>query len=190
MKRSRFHPDHLRFPMPPARIDRTLAVAPLLPAVAATYLSEIRRWRDTVVTAIAEKDPALAGMEDFTPRARRRLAHLLETTWDAKTGHWAAVSDYDLTPFPAIRPVAQAARPMEAVLEVLRWRAAVVSYLTDVWDGLSKPELEMRECAAIGAFMRPVRMEGTCVYCLTEFPPDRLDPEDHGCVIMTHALAR
>ena len=190
MKRSRLHPDHLFFPMPPARIDRTLAKAPLLPVVAANYLSEIQRWHDTVAAAIAENDPAIAQVENFTVRARKRLAVLLDTTWDAKTRHWAAVSGYDLTPFPTLPPASRVPRPMEAVLEVLQWRGAVVSYLTDVWDGLSKPELEMRECAAIGTFMRPLRMEGLCAYCLTEFTPDRMDPEDHGCVIMNHARAR
>jgi len=185
MKRSRIHPDHLCFPLPPARIDHTLAEAPLLPAVATAYLTEIQRWRDTVVTAIAENDSVLAGIADFTPRARRRLAVLLETTWDAKTKVWA--TSHGLTPFPSRRPTAATA--MEAVLELLHWRGAVVNYLTDIWDGLSRPELEMRECAAIGAFVRPVRLEGVCVYCLTEFTLDRMDPEDHGCVIMTHARA-
>lgn len=189
MKRSRSHPDQLCFPMPPARIDHTLSEAPFLPAVASTYLDEIRRWRNAVVAAIAEKDAAIADMEGFTPRARRRLSMLLETSWDAKARHWAAVSGYDLAPFP-LRLLSHAGRPMEAVLEALHWRAGVVSYLTDVWDGLVKPELEMRECAAIGAFLRPVHMDGLCVYCLTEFTPDRMDPEDHSCVIKTHALAR
>ena len=72
---------------------------------------------------------------------------------------------------------------MKAVLEVLHWRAAIVNYLTDVWDVLGKPELEMGECAAIGEFIRPASLAGRCVYCLTEFTFDHLDPEDHACVM-------
>ena len=67
---------------------------------------------------------------------------------------------------------------------------AVVDYLTDVWDSLSTPELEMGECAAIGAFIRPARLDGRCVYCLTKFAMDRIDPEDHGCIMARHAHAR
>ena len=76
---------------------------------------------------------------------------------------------------------------MEAVLEALRWRAAVVSYLTDAWDVLGKPQLKMGECAAIGMFMRPVRLEGRCVYCLTEHGPHHIDPNAHDCVMVGYA---
>ena len=78
---------------------------------------------------------------------------------------------------------------MRAVLEVLHWRAAVVNYLTDVWDVLGKPELEMGECVAIGMFLRPARLEGRCIFCLTEYGADRIDPEDHGCVLVKHVRA-
>ena len=104
MKRSKALPDHLCFPVPPARIDRTLAEAPLVPDVAATYLAEIRRWRDAVVAAVAANDPTIANVENLTSRARSRLAILLDTSWDAPTRGWAAASNYDLAPFPAARP--------------------------------------------------------------------------------------
>jgi hypothetical protein len=190
MKTSRSHPDNLCFPLPPARIDRTLTEAPLLPDVAATYLTEIQRWRDAVVAAVAGGDPAIAGIEHLTPRARNRLTVLLDTKWDARTRGWAAASDYALTPFPATRPPSQVVDPMKAVLEVLHWRAAVVNYLTDVWYVVGKPEIEMGECGAIGEFMRPASLAGRCVYCLTEFNFDRLDPEDHGCLMVSHVGAR
>jgi len=181
MKRSRFNADALCFPLPPARIGR--AEAPLLPAVAATYLSEILRWRNAVAAAVAAGDPAITTIENLTPRARSRLLALLRTEWDAKTRSWAAASDYDLTPFPLTREPGQGGDPMTAVLEVLHWRAAVIYYLTDVWDAMGKPELEMGECAAIGEFIRPARLEGCCVYCLSEFKADRLDPDAHGCLM-------
>ena len=190
MTRTRTHPDNLFFPLPPARIDRTLAEAPLRPDVAAVYLAEIQRWRVAVLTAALGKGPIMTPIEYLTPRARRRLTVLLDTKWDAENRLWAIAAGYDLRPFPAARPTSQVPDPMKAVLEVLQWRAAVLDYLTDVWDSLSKPELDMGECAAIGAFKRPARLEGRCVFCLTEYRPDRLDPENHGCVMAPHAHAR
>ena len=186
MKRMRFNADALCFPIPPARIGRSLAEAPLLPAVAATYLTEIQRWRDAVETALVEGDPAVAAIENFSPRARGRLAMLLRTEWDARPGSWAAASDYNLTPFPLARRPAQEDDPMKAVLDVLHWRAAIIHYLTDIWDVMGKPELSMGECAAIGEFIRPARLEGRCVYCLSEFNADRVDPDAHDCVMLSH----
>lgn len=190
MKRSRSTYDHLCFPVPPARIDRTLNDLPVLPTVSATYLNEIRRWHDTVVTALITEDPLVTHIENLTPRARTRLLALLQIAWDVKTRHWAATSNYHLIPFPAISPLARLDDPMEAVLDVLHWRAAVVDYITDVWDVLGQPELDMGECAAIGSFLRPARLEGRCIYCLTEYAHDKVDPEDHACVMMPHASAR
>ena len=190
MKRSKALPENLSFPVPPARIDRTLAEAPILPAVAAEYLAEIQRWRDDVVAAVGAGDPAIDCVENLTTRARSRLRALLDTRWDARTRGWAATSNYDLNPFPAARPPSQVYEPMKAVMEVLHWRAAIVNYLTDVWDVLGKPELDMGECAAIGEFMRPARLAGRCVYCLSEFNFDHLDPEDHGCLMVGNVSAR
>ena len=143
MKRPRFNADALCFPIPPARIGPSLTEAPLRPAVAATYLTEIQRWRDAVVTALADGDPAITGIENFTARARGRLAMLLRTEWDARPGSWAAASDYNLTPFPLTRPSAGEGDPMKAVLEALHWRAAIIHYLTDIWDVMGRPELAM-----------------------------------------------
>ncbi len=183
-------PDPLCFPLPPARLDRTLERAPLLPAVAARDLEEVRRWRDAVAAALETRDPALDVVEHLTPRARARLALFLAERWDPRHRLWALTSDYDLAPFPA-PPAARATDvPMRAVLEVMRWRAGIVHYLTDVWDVLGPPDLEMGECAAIGAFMRPARLEGRCIYCLSEYEPRRLDPEDHGCPLAVHPEPR
>ena len=189
MRRPKGHPDNYYFPVPPARIDHTLDLTPLLPSVAANYLSEIQRWRDALVTAIAEGDQAITHIENFTPRARERLVILLESRCDVPTRVWAIGTCYSLGPFPATRKPAQLDDPMAAVMDVLHWRAEVVSYLTDVWGAVGKPELTMGECAAIGGFLRPAHMEGRCVYCLTEYDFDRLDPEDHACVMANLAHA-
>jgi hypothetical protein len=190
MKKPRSLPGRLCFPLPPAPIDRALADAPWPAAQADAYLAEILLWREAVQAAIVAGNPVIDLVDHLTPRARSRLAVLLETKWDARIQHWAAVSGNDLTPFPSIHPASPSDEPMRAVLDVLHWRAAVVNYLTDVWDSPSTPELEMGECAAIGAFIRPARLQGRCVFCLGEYAFDRIDPEDHGCVMAGHAHAR
>lgn len=177
-------PDGFCFPMPPGRIDQSLERTPFLAPVAATYLTEIRRWRDTVAAALASEGAETAHL---TPRARARFAVLLRAGWDVKTRLWAVDSNYGLTPFPAGSSRRQG--PMQSVLETLHWRSAIVQYLTDVWDMMGKPELNMEECAAIGMFMRPVHLEGLCVFCLTEYGPGHIAPEDHDCIMMGYAHA-
>jgi len=190
MNRSRPHSNELCFPTPPARIDRTFKEAPLLPAVAATYLSEIQRWRESILMAMAAGATANTDLARLTPRARSHFAFLLDTKWNARTRLWALDSAYDLTPFPDTCDPAEMDDTMAGVMAVLRWRAGVVTYLSDVWDVLGKPALEKEECLAISAFLQPARMEGRCILCLTEFDSDRAAPEDHGCVMLSHAGAR
>lgn len=188
MKKTSSLPGQLCFPLPPARIDRATD-DPMKAADAARYLTEIQRWREAVRTAILAGDPAIDLIDHFTTRARSRLGLLLEAEWDPRARHWAAVSGHGLSPFPTIHGASDEVDPVREVFDVLRWRAAVVHYLTDAWVSSGMPRLEMGECAAIGAFMRPARLQGRCVYCLTEYPGDRIDPEDHGCVMAGHMYA-
>jgi hypothetical protein len=189
MMRPNAIPDHLNFPIPPARVHGALDGSRLTPAVASAYLAEVRRWRDAVTAAVAASDPAVAGVENLTPRARGRLAILLATAWDPRTRAWAEAAGYGLVPFPVTRPRPTPEEPARAVMDVLRWRAVVVDYLTDVWDRPGRPGLDMGECVAIGGFLRPTRLEGRCVYCLDEFEARRLDPDEHGCVLAGLARA-
>ncbi len=190
MNTSRYLADELCFPTPPARIDRSWREAPFSPAVAAEYLSEIHRWRSRLVAALAGEGPATADSEGLTRRARSHLALLLGTEWDAATLRWVAASGYNITPFPAASSPAHADDPMTGVMEALRWRAAIADYLSDVWDVLGTPVLELGECRAMSVFLQPVRMEGRCVFCLSEFDPSRVAPEDHGCVMLSHVRAK
>ena len=190
MKRSRPLPDELRFPVPPARIDRSWRDTPLLPAVAIEYLGEIHRWREGLAAALAGEVPALVGREGLSPRARGHLALLIDAEWDVGTRRRAAGEAYNIAPFPAIRFDACADHSMAGVMEVLRWRAAVVDYLSDVWDVMGSPLLELEECRAMSAFLYPIRMEDRCIFCLTEYDPSRVSPDDHGCVMLSHVRAK
>jgi hypothetical protein len=189
IKRSRPIADELYFPMPPARIDRTLDEMPLLPAVAATYLSAIQRWRESVLTAIVAGDTSNPDLARLSPRARAHLALLLDTRWDTRTRLWALGSAYHLTRFPESREPTPTGDPMARVLAALRWRAGVVTYLADVWDVIGRPALSREECEAIGALFRPPRMDCRCVLCLSEYDPGRVVPDDHDCVMLSYAGA-
>ena len=186
MHTSRFLVDQLSFPAPPARVDRTWKEAPFSPPVATEYLAEIRRWRARLLEVLADEGSVIDGSPGLTRRARGHLVLLLSTEWDAGTLKWATDSSYHIAPFPALPSLGHPDDPMSSVMEVLRWRAAVADYLSDVWDVLGKPALELEECRALGALLQPIRMEGRCVFCLSEFGARRIAPEDHGCVMLGH----
>src|SRR5262245_49664279 len=169
MGNSRYLVDQLRFPAPPARIDRTWRAAPFLPPVAIEYLAEIRRWRARLCEVLLGEASTIDGSDGLTPRAREHLTVLLSSEWDPATLKWAADSSYNIAPFPTLPTIGHQDDPMSSVMEVLQWRAAAADYLSDVWDVLGKPTLELPECRAMSRFLQPVRMEGRCVFCLTEF---------------------
>jgi len=79
---------------------------------------------------------------------------------------------------------------VDRVLEVLRWRAGVADYLSDVWDVMEEPELDVFECGAISRFLDPASSAGICHVCLTEFAPDKLNVYDHGCLLLAHVQAK
>ena len=190
MRTPRYLVDQLSFPAPPARIDRTWREAPFLPSVAIEYLAEIRRWRARLLEVLADERSAIEGTPGLTRRARTHLELLLATEWDSGTLKWAGGSAYNIGPFPTVPSLAHVDDPMFVVMEVLRWRAALADYLSDVWDVLGKPPLEQGECRAMAAFLQLARMEGRCVFCLSEFPAPRIAPEDHACVMLGHVRAK
>ena len=182
--------DQLCFPAPPARVDRTWKEAPFSPPIAIEYLLEIHRWRSRLLEVLSSEAPAIEGPQGLTRRARAHLAVLLGTEWNVGTRKWVADSSYNLAPFPPIPSHGHVDEPMSAVMEVLRWRAAVADYLSDVWDVLGEPALGLEECNVMSAFLRPIRMEGRCVFCLSEFDVGRVAPDDHGCVMLSHVRAK
>jgi len=153
------------------------------------YLGEIRRWRARLLEVLVGEGSVIDRSPALTERARDHLILLLDTQWDAATTQWARDSSYNIAPFPVV-PSWEVDDPMAAVMEVLLWRAAVADYLSDVWDVLGRPALEFEECGVMGALVQPIRMEGRCVFCLSEFGAQRVAPEDHGCVMLGHVRAK
>jgi hypothetical protein len=190
MHSPRYLVDQLRFPAPPARVDRSWKEAPFTRPIATEYLAEIRRWRARLLEVLAGNGSVIDGLPSFSDRARDHLILLLAGEWDAGTTRWARDSSYNIAPFPAVPPSGPVDDPMGMVMDVLRWRAAVADYLSDVWDVLGKPSLEFVECSAMRDLVQPVRMEGRCVFCLSEFGAKLVAPEDHGCVMLSHVRAK
>ena len=181
----------LRFPKPPFRID-TSVVGPLPPDNAvSSYLDQIRSWRSAVLTFIDKPGEKLApDAEGLTERAQKALATFLASNWSPGMTDYAAQSPYNISAFPASALETVANPTTEPVLDVLRWRAGLVDYLSDVWDVIGEPFLELEECGAIGSFLDPVEKEQLCYLCLSEFRPEQRDPGRHDCLLTRHVRAK
>ena len=179
----------LRFPKPPFRSDPS--AVDLLPEAVSSYLDQIRSWRLAVLDFIdgSSGNPALES-NCLTERAQKALATFLASRWTQGMTDYATQSPYNINPFPAHTLEAGANPTMESVFEVLRWRAGVVDYLSDVSFVLGEPFLEIDECCAIGDFLDPVGKEQLCCFCLTEFASEQLDSGGHDCMLTSHVRAK
>jgi hypothetical protein len=186
-------PEHFCFPQPPFRIDRSLADAPPSDLAVASYLHEVALWRSAVLKLTDYSSAGSASEADRLPkRARDALATFLASTWSEQMKQWAVQTPYNLTAFPA--PALEAGRgaTVDAVLDVLRWRAGVVDCLCDVSDVIGDPVLDTDECTAIEQFLHPraTGKGGVCAFCLTEFGPDELHPGAHECLVLAHVRSK
>ena len=169
-----------RFPRPPQPLDGGDE-----PAIR-KFLVATELWRNTVLERFwkLNQDHSVAALRDLTPRARQALALLLAAEWPAGMTGYAAQSPYSIAPFPtaALRPDGQ--NGVERVKEILHWRGAVVDYLSDVWDVVGKPHLDMEECSAIGRLFEPESGEELCPFCLSVVLPGRELSESHDCPVI------
>jgi len=68
-------------------------------------------------------------------------------------------------------------------LDVLRWRAGIYDFLSDIWDVIGEPMLDMFECNAMAAFLVPVGAR-RCIFCLAA------EPNHHPCVVLAHVRSK
>ena len=178
----------LRFPKPPFRIDPS--PVDLLPQAVSSYLDQVRSWRQAVVEFIGGSSGKPAPETDgLTERAQKALATFLADRWTEGMTDYVSQSPYNISPFPASALEGASNPPMESVFEILQWRAAVVDYLSDVWDVIGDPFLDIDECGAIDKFLRPVSKVRLCSFCLTEFASGQLD-SGHDCMLTSHVRAK
>jgi hypothetical protein len=180
-------PQNLRFPKPSFRIDEPVGSEPF-EANCANYLTQVLEWRDRVLRAVPTAEEP-AEQYGLSTRARLTLVQFLRSEWSSEDQVSAAMSPYNVHAFPA--ETAGAERCASArVLEMLRWRAGFVDYLSDVWDVIDEPALTPDECWTVGAFLRPINAELLCSFCLTPFEGDAIHPDNHRCVILGHVRAK
>ena len=181
----------LRFPKPPFRIDSSCL--DLLPEehAASSYLDQIRSWRSAVLAFIEKSGGKLAPeLGNLTERAQTALATFLASDWTPEMTAYAARSPYNISAFPASALQAVSNPTMESVSEVLRWRAGVVDYLSDVYDVIGEPLLDLDECIAMNQFLRPAGNEKLCLFCLTELTSEQLNSGQHDCMLISHVRAK
>lgn len=184
-------PTELRFPKPPFRIEQSALDHPPPDGVLSGYLDKIRQWRLAVLTFLEESDAkCVAPLADLTERAREALAACLASAWSQNMTAWATQSPYNFGAFPAPALDAATQSSMDLVLNVLRWRAGLIDMLSDIWDVLDEPELDLDECMAIGQFLHPADQQSRCAFCLTEFAQDQLHPSQHQCRLLGHVRAK
>jgi hypothetical protein len=92
-----------------------------------------------------------------------KLKALLEQLLRGGAPKGADFRPYGLVPFP------RGGSPVERAVSVVRWRAAVVSFLSDIWDVIGEPLFELDDCQlALEVFM-PVGPKGSyCTSCLLD----------------------
>ncbi len=178
-------PAELRFPKPPFRMDRSLAESQLPDAAAEGYLNDIRAWRLAVLEFVARPGTGPQSDPDgLSERARKALVTFLAESWSEATSLWAAQSPYNVSAFPISGLEADKMSTVDSILKILRWRAGLEDCLSDIWDVIGEPALDLDECDAIGQFLRPASEAKLCCLCLNEYAPGDLPPDRHGCLIL------
>lgn len=186
-------PEQSHFPQPPFRIDRSFADSPPPDLAVASYLREVGLWRSAVLELIDDSSAGCASEANWlSKRARGALAIFLASSWSEQMTQWAVQTPYNLTAFPARCLDAGGRATVDALLEVLRWRAGVFDCLHDIWDVFGDPELDLEECTALERFLHPqaTGVSRVCELCLTGFGPAELHPDAHQCLLLVHARAK
>lgn len=182
-------PPELRFPAPPTGIVIASGEAPATSAVAAAYLAEIGAWRERLIAALSGAGFDIPEARGITSRARQHMAGLLADEWHPEFQAWADGSAYNLSPLTEPSAAAQARGPRQVALDVLCWRAAIYDYLSDIWDVIGEPVLDMFECNAMATYLLPPG-GGRCTYCLGTFDEARMHTSKHPCFVLTHVRAK
>lgn len=149
------------------------------------YLAQVRSWRLAVLEFIdGSSGKSLPGKDGLTERVRNVLATFLASAWTQQMTAYANKSPYNISAFPAETLEARVKPAVEAMFEVLRWRASVVDYLSDVWDVIGEPFLDIEECNTITEFLDPVGEAELCMFCL------QVVSGKHDCMLTSHVRAK
>ena len=184
-------PESLCFPKPPFRLELSGGSAPSREVVSA-YLNQIQLWRKEVLEFLKEPTDATGReLPGLSERAKRALECFLSTSWDQGTNDYAEQSPYNIAPFPIAALEHAQQGSLDLATQVLLWRAAVIDYLSDIWDVIGEPLLDMDECWALGLFLNPADKARLCPFCLAaEIDADKANLNDHDCPFLSHVRAK
>ena len=152
------------------------------------FLERVRTWREAarawLVSAAAVDAP-------ITDEMRRILRVALGDS-DARGGALAAARTYRVGPFPAGAPPAVTGQTngdckdaRRYLLEVMVWRSRLVDFLSDVWDVIGPPLLDMDECEwVIRELLTPPSPVRLCIKCLQLMPSPEFERRHYDtCVV-------
>jgi hypothetical protein len=152
------------------------------------FLERVRTWREA---ARAWLGSAAAVEAPITDEMRRILRAALGDP-AAPAGALGAARTYRVGPFPAAAPPAVAERTngdckdaRRYLLDVMVWRSRLVDFLSDVWDVIGAPLLDMDECEwVIRELLMPRSPARLCINCLQPMPsPDFERRHYDACVV-------
>lgn len=134
------------------------------------FLASAESWRERTRAWLVSPVAVAAPISD----EMRRILRAAVADPQAAPGALAAARIYRLEPFPAPSLAAAAGRTngncegeRRRLIDVLVWRALLVDFLSDVWDVMGPPLLEMEECEwVIRELLTPQSAERLCVSCL------------------------
>lgn len=165
---------------PPVRA--ALADGTATDSEAHTFLDAVDRWR---AGALSWLDQPVT-THRLSPGLHGLLAELLTTPATAGTQLSLVPEVYAVRPLPAFT-----GPPVEAARRVLAWRAAIVDFLSDVWDTIGPAPYQFEECTlVIRELFTPDTAGNTdlCRDCLQPLPPDQRAAAAHvfGCPVRLH----
>lgn len=150
------------------------------------YVRGVVRWRNRVLTALNDEDEA-SKKYGFSARSRLSLLSFLQSGSPLLDKLRGAGSPYNVQAFPEEEIVTGG---VQSAMAILRWRAGFVDYLSDVWDVMGEPALDLDECELVQRFLFSSSPESLCMFCLTHFEGNLVDPNRHPCVILSDVRAK
>jgi hypothetical protein len=170
----------------PAVSGRLLGEAPSYAEIAA-FLERAEAWRAAACQWLA----ALGPEAPISEKMRKVLRAALRDP-EVPAGALAGARVYRVEPFPPLprglgQPPAGAdyAGARRYLLDILVWRSRLVDFLSDVWDVMGPPLLEMEECEwAIRELLTASSKIQLCLDCLQPMPtPDFEQRHFADCVV-------
>jgi hypothetical protein len=171
------------FPMPPDNVHEASV------EVLSRFISQFNEWRNHLINDL-DHPSKLASLVPSI-RAVSFFQLLLNTTWPEDLTEFAIRSPYNIFPFPDVTHFAKKFgldKAKSIVINILKWRASLVDMLSDMWDVIGEPTLDLDKCRFIENLI-PRNIEGRCIFCLAKFE-DATNHESHSCIVAEHIRAK